>query len=84
MKNVFIIGGAGKVGRRLAQKLSEQGHTPRSLYRAPEQEDSLLALGPSPLGGAYLSLMLSASPPFTERVRSSCSPQVQAVKAGKI
>lgn len=40
MKNVFIIGGAGKVGRRLAQKLSEQGHTPRSLYRAPEQEDS--------------------------------------------
>ncbi|MBM6612515.1 MULTISPECIES: NAD(P)H-binding protein [Enterobacteriaceae] len=56
MKNVFIIGGAGKVGRRLAQKLSEQGHTPRSLYRAPEQEDSLLALGAIPIRGSLLEL----------------------------
>lgn len=56
MKNVFIIGGAGKVGSRLAQKLSEQGYPPRSLYRHPEQEASLHALGAIPVPGNLLEL----------------------------
>lgn len=56
MKNVFIIGGAGKVGSRLAQKLSEQGHQPRSLYRHPEQEALLHALGAIPVPGNLLEL----------------------------
>lgn len=56
MQNVFIIGGAGKVGRRLAQKLSEQGNPPRSLYRHSEQEESLRALGAIPVMGSLLEL----------------------------
>jgi len=56
MKNVFIIGGAGKVGSRLAQTLSELGHPPRSLYRHPEQEASLHALGAIPVLGSLLEL----------------------------
>jgi uncharacterized protein YbjT (DUF2867 family) len=56
MKKVFIIGGAGKVGRRLAQKLSEQGNQPRSLYRHPEQEEPLRALGAIPVMGSLLEL----------------------------
>jgi len=56
MKNVFIIGGAGKVGRRLTQKLSEQGNPPRSLYRHSEQEESLCALGAIPVMGSLREL----------------------------
>lgn len=56
MRNVFIIGGAGKVGSRLAQKLSEQGHQPRSLYRHQEQKASLHALGAIPVLGNLLEL----------------------------
>lgn len=56
MKNVFIIGGAGKIGRRLAQKLAEQGNPPRSLYRHPEQEAPLRALGAIPVPGSLLEL----------------------------
>lgn len=56
MKNVFIIGGAGKVGRSLAKQLFAQGHAPHSLYRRPEQEESLRDLGTVPVKGSLLEL----------------------------
>ncbi|EJM62086.1 SDR family oxidoreductase [Pseudomonas sp. GM48] len=56
MKKVFIVGGAGKVGRRLAQQLVTNGHEPRSLYRHAEQADELKALGATPVAGSLLDL----------------------------
>ena len=45
MSKVFIVGGAGKVGRRLAQRLSQRGHQALALHRKPEQAQELQALG---------------------------------------
>lgn len=56
MKKVFIVGGAGKIARHLAQKLSKQGHTPLSLYRQAEQAEELKALGATPIHGDLLKL----------------------------
>lgn len=56
MKKVFIVGGAGKVARRLAQQLAAKGHEPRSLYRHPEQAQELKALGATPVAGSLLEL----------------------------
>src|SRR5690606_7196251 len=56
MKNVFIVGGSGKVARHLAQQLSARGHTPRSLHRHAEQADELKALGSTPVYGDLLAL----------------------------
>src|SRR3546814_1027024 len=51
MRKVFIIGGSGKVARRLAQQLAARGHEPRALYRKAEQADGLEALGAVPVQG---------------------------------
>lgn len=56
MSKVFIIGGAGKVGRRLAQQLAKRGHEPRALHRRPEQTAELQALGARPVHGNLLEL----------------------------
>lgn len=56
MQKVFIVGGAGKIARHLAQKLSKQGHAPLSLYRHAEQADELKALGATPIYGDLLTL----------------------------
>lgn len=56
MKKVFIVGGSGKIARLLAQQLSEQGHTPLSLYRREEQAEELKALGAMPVRGDLLTL----------------------------
>ncbi|MCR3713749.1 SDR family oxidoreductase [Citrobacter freundii] len=56
MKNVFIIGGAGKIARRLAQQLLARGHQPRSMYRHPEQEEELRNLGALPIKGSLIEL----------------------------
>ncbi|MCB4321990.1 SDR family oxidoreductase [Alcaligenes sp. 13f] len=56
MSRVFIVGGAGKVGRRLAQQLAGRGHQPRSLYRHPDQTEVLSALGTEPVLGSLLEL----------------------------
>ncbi|RWO54470.1 MAG: SDR family oxidoreductase [Mesorhizobium sp.] len=58
MSKIFIVGGAGKVGRRLAQQLSERGHRPLSLYRKPEQRDELTALGATPIEGDLIGLSI--------------------------
>src|SRR3546814_2100417 len=56
MRKVFIIGGSGKVARRLAQQLAARGHEPRALYRKAEQADGLEALGAVPVQGDLLEL----------------------------
>ncbi|MGY1410526.1 NAD(P)-binding oxidoreductase [Luteimonas sp. A611] len=56
MRKVFIIGGSGKVARRLARQLAARGHEPRSLYRKAEQAGELEALGAVPVEGNLLEL----------------------------
>ncbi len=60
MKNVFIVGGSGKIARRLAQQLSARGHTPQSLHRHAEQAEELKALGATPVHGDLLELNVNA------------------------
>lgn len=56
MSKVFIVGGAGKVGRRLARQLASRGHEPRALHRHPGQSAELRALGATPVVGNLLEL----------------------------
>lgn len=56
MTQAFIIGGAGKIGRRLAQQLHARGHRALSLYRAAEQAAELQQLGATPVQGNLLEL----------------------------
>ncbi|MDN5935910.1 MAG: SDR family oxidoreductase [Nitrosospira sp.] len=56
MKKVFIVGGSGKIARRLAQQLSARGHTPLSLHRHAEQAEELKVLGSTPVSGDLLEL----------------------------
>ena len=56
MTKVFIIGGSGKIARRLAQQLNARGHQPFSMHRHAEQAEELKALGSTPVAGDLLSL----------------------------
>jgi uncharacterized protein YbjT (DUF2867 family) len=56
MSKVFVIGAAGKVGRRLVRQLSERGHQVAALHRRPEQADELKELGATPVEGSLLGL----------------------------
>ncbi|WP_457587630.1 SDR family oxidoreductase [Ensifer canadensis] len=56
MSNVFVVGAAGKVGRRLCRQLSERGHEVIALHRKPEQGPELMALGAKPTSGSLLEL----------------------------
>src|SRR3546814_6440726 len=56
MLKVFIIGGSGKVARRLAQQLAARDHEPRALYRKAEQAGGLEALGAVPVQGDLLEI----------------------------
>jgi len=56
MSRVFIIGAAGKVGRRLAHQLVERGHQTVALHRNPEQSGELKAIGAVPVSGSLLEL----------------------------
>lgn len=60
MTQVFIVGGAGNVGRRLAQQLSRRGHRALALYRKPEQAAELEGLGAMPVQGNLLELDVPA------------------------
>lgn len=59
MSRIFIIGGAGKIGRRLSQRLAGRGHLPLALHRAPEQARELASLGAEPALGSLLDLDVS-------------------------
>lgn len=56
MSKVFIIGAAGKVGRRLVQQIARRGHEAIALHRNPEQGSELAALGATPVDGNLLEL----------------------------
>lgn len=56
MTNIFIIGGAGKVGRRLAQQLARRGHRALAMHRDPRQAEELEALGAQSVLGNLLEL----------------------------
>lgn len=56
MTQVFIVGGAGKIARRLAPLLAGRGHGVSSLHRRPEQEAELAALGAAPVAGDLAEL----------------------------
>ncbi|MDQ2138037.1 SDR family oxidoreductase [Alcaligenaceae bacterium B3P038] len=56
MSSVFIVGAAGKIGRRLVERLAKKGHEPLALHRKPEQGDTLKALGATPVAGDLTAL----------------------------
>jgi len=56
MAKVFIVGGAGKVGKRLIKRLGARGHQALALYRNTEQAEELAALGATPVAGSLLEL----------------------------
>lgn len=56
MSSVFIVGAAGKIGRRLVERLAQKGHEPLALHRKPEQGDTLKALGATPVAGDLTAL----------------------------
>lgn len=58
--NVFIVGGSGKVARRLARLLSEGGHAVRSMHRKAEQARDISALGAMPVQGDLTELSIDA------------------------
>ena len=54
MQRVFIVGGAGKIGRLLATELLQRDQQPFSLCRTKIQADELQALGAVPVMGDLL------------------------------
>jgi len=56
MSKVFIIGAAGKVGRRLVKQLVGRGHEAIALHRNSEQGSELADLGATPIEGNLLEL----------------------------
>ena len=56
MSRVFIVGGSGKIAKRLAVLLVERGHDVRAMHRKPEQAEILAKLGATPVSGDLLEL----------------------------
>jgi uncharacterized protein YbjT (DUF2867 family) len=56
MRTVFIVGGSGKVARRLAPRLVDEGHRVSSSHRKPEQTTDLAELGATPVTGDHAAL----------------------------
>ena len=57
---IFIIGAAGKIGRRLVRRLADRGHTALALHRKHEQAAELAALGAVPVAGDLTRLSVEA------------------------
>lgn len=60
MTRIFIIGGAGQIGRRLSKIVSDKGHDVCALYRKPEQEMLLRQQGALPIKGSLTELDAAA------------------------
>jgi uncharacterized protein YbjT (DUF2867 family) len=56
VSKIFVVGAAGKVGRRLVRQLAGRGHHPLALHRKQEQGDELKLLGSTPVEGSLLEL----------------------------
>lgn len=68
MSNVFIIGGAGKVGSALAAQLATRGHRVRALHRSADQAAMLQKLGAVPVAG---DLVAMDAPALAEQLNGS-------------
>ncbi|MDN5936020.1 MAG: SDR family oxidoreductase [Nitrosospira sp.] len=51
MSQVFIIGAAGQIGKRLVPRLHTAGHTVCGMHRGAEQADTIQSLGGKPVQG---------------------------------
>ncbi|MFI8479147.1 SDR family oxidoreductase [Pseudomonas sp. NPDC078700] len=78
MNKVFIVGGAGSVGRRLTQQLVMRGHKAYPLHRTPDQSESLKALGATPVRGNLLELDVNA----LAKLMADCDSVVFSAGAG--
>lgn len=56
MSTIFIVGGSGKVARRLTPLLVRRGHRVSSLHRKPDQATELAELGATPVKGDLAAL----------------------------
>lgn len=56
MASIFIIGGAGGIGRRLGPQLAAAGHGVCAMARKPEQIEALRKPGITPIEGDLLAL----------------------------
>lgn len=78
MSKVFIVGGAGKVGRRLAKKLVARGHQAFAMHRDPKQVEELAALGAQSVIGSLLDLDADA----LAKLMAGCDVVVFSAGAG--
>lgn len=60
MSQVFIVGGAGQVGRHLSRRLAQGGHRVLALHRKPDQAAALADLGATPVRGDLTGLTVEA------------------------
>lgn len=56
MSKVFIVGGAGHVGRHLAKQLVARDHEAWSMHRDPAQAETLKSIGVTPVLGDLVKL----------------------------
>ncbi len=59
MSRVFIVGAAGKIGKKLCQQLAKRSHQVSAMYRHDEQKNELAKLGATPVFGDLLQLSQS-------------------------
>lgn len=52
---VFLIGAAGGVGRRLAERLARRGDVVTGMHRAPGQAETVRATGATPVAGDLIA-----------------------------
>lgn len=59
MANIFIVGGAGQIARKMTPELISKGYQVSSLYRRDEQREQLAGLGAIPIKGDLTDLTVS-------------------------
>ena len=78
--NVFIVGIAGGVGRRLAEQLASAGDTPNGLVRQAEQVEALAASGIETVQGDLVAMSVDA---LADAMRGSDAIVFSAGAGGK-
>lgn len=78
--NVFVIGIAGGVGRRIAEQLATAGEKPTGLVRRPEQVEALAASGIEAVQGDLVAMSVDE---LAEAMRGSDAIVFSAGAGGK-